>query len=660
MSEPADWLNPCSDALAALSPECRAQLQSPRALITPARTAISQTLMPTERTVVVNPTLTQTMSPVERTVVVNPTPALLPTERTVLINPTVAIPPVKTVVQTTPSVIVNPTPTIRSIGQPLSPNERIVTVSPIPERPLLSPQRVVTQTSPTLSVLSPPAISNASIRTATPMVQLQPTVSTPINQQLRTSVIAPLPIISPLIQPSALSPPSSLVPSSPIPSPAKVLGSPAFYSSPAEAPTIVVFNQSAVVTEISNLGEIHLSATAIPSSIVAFGLNSVTVDEIVRVNGNITSETIVRENSSNPVDYRVETLANAFVSKGSEGFEGVLVDRNDKTVTLKNSFGDTVVVRNYDWLRTNGSQQVVVTSGSAAISYLTDELSWTPRGVAAVDPTNKTITFTVLGDINVSRNIHANVVLANDLLNQTSRAPRMAAMSLSAQPIGLPPQSKGVGGAPRYNLGFVAIEANVVDVNKNANVTNISMVLDARTLPVNKLHLVNTSDPNRIQVGYEFTATGYIPACTVSIYDDKGYSGSTNIEAAETGEQVILAQGDAVDVRSTVKVIKDVQYTPNLNVETSFSPGVGLVEVERADTKLGWYTVTEDIRAEIITEKPLKLLLRHSIDDRVFLRASTLETRPNRRGFLEWLLDIPIGTTQIAVEVQTAEFRDTL
>lgn len=377
---------------------------------------------------------------------------------------------------------------------------------------------------------------------------------------------------------------------------------------------------------------------------------SVNIDSIIAIN----SET----NAIIPFSYIQETTfiksltdrstgdkIDASVIKNNQMINGKILSLDDNNVVLMTDC-QISSIRKYDQIIINIANDLTRPHlifhhefKSATLSYLISNISWTCNGTALIS--DNILYLRLAGTINnnTETDIAAKVTLVSGDVYQSAPsrnqsyeyAPR-AMVKMSAPIDSEKTPTSMLEDYTRYDVGNRVVHA--IDIAE----------LGTETYPITKIYIHDTSSDDKVQFGYRFEATGFIPACSINVYSINcdmsidSYLGSNNIKESQKGDtvDVILGGSTVLQCKSLISISNDTV------IQDDITAGKYNLVINH-DHEL--HMITEDITTDIYNKgsKNVQLLIKHYVGNKLLVESKCEPYKKREHGFIEWYFEIEAG-----------------
>lgn len=377
------------------------------------------------------------------------------------------------------------------------------------------------------------------------------------------------------------------------------------------------------------------------------------------INGSVdpSSIIIIDDNGFVPFTYSSPTNLDmkgkpVIVTKNGEEFQGefISMDNNVVMIYLPGSIQVTQI-RNYDTVSINEnywSPSGTLTlsrfiTGNAKLSYIIRNISWNCMGSALID--NQTLTLILTGHIqnNTYDRIMADVSLVSgEVFQHKRRGNYERALYASPQPMKADmiidtPSVTGLEDYTQYNVGSHYIIPNQEIVTE----------LNTISMPITRLYVHNIREDNVVRFGYRFTATEFIPQCSLNVYSVdqtiNSFLGTTMINESQKDAviDIFLGESTKLQCNSNIKVISDTVVEGTGNIELSQEEQNML---KNSETKL--HIIKEEFTVNITNHNTEQSFLIIKYDVGTNRRLLEIGCRPSNKfenDILEWHFNIPGG-----------------
>ena len=391
---------------------------------------------------------------------------------------------------------------------------------------------------------------------------------------------------------------------------------------------------------------------------------SVEIDSIVVIGsgGTVVPFSYVPETNIGVALVRRSTgdKADVTVIKGDKTIEGKILSLGSQDVTVITD-GEISNIREYDQVSVSTTEDytrphlVINWNAPFTLSYLLSSISWSCVGTALIDNQNNMMYLRLAGNIvnNTESDINADTVLVSGDVYQSRNTPRShfessvyssdTAMSKSASKSEKRVERSLLEDYMKYNVG-----------NRTIHPKDVAE-LGTSSFPVIKFYIHETNGDDTVRFGYRFTATEFIPSCSLNVYSiDDGYNIDSYLGSNEIGESqknddidVILGESTMLQCKSEIvvsdAVVPDEQTATryNLPLDSFKQKQQGAGNVENRDSN--WYIITEDLKVEITNnnKNPSSLILRHYVGNKKLVSLNCQTYKERKNGYIEWYFQIP-------------------
>jgi len=350
----------------------------------------------------------------------------------------------------------------------------------------------------------------------------------------------------------------------------------------------------------------------------------------------------------------------AEVTKNDRIIEGQILFLDKTTVKLQNDTEiitirnyDSVSIKNYnkDFLNNNLIQIIFDRYDKPlTLSYLIPDISWRCFGTVFINSETNSLFLRLTASINNNNETDIKTetfLVAGEVYqyqNQNQNSERYA-MAMAAQMPMMKSRnnnSTALEDYVKYNIGERII--------RKKNAVEIGFLGSS----VIKIYTHQTEEIT-VKFGYRFTATEFIPKCSVNVYsmnkeqDLDSYIGSSEIEENQKGEEIdlILGESTLLQCKSLVS-ISDIIIE---NAETANKYQIPLDtfnETYIINDNKKWHLITEDLKVSITNYNKEKtpLILKHYVGNKTLISIKCQAYKKRENGYIEWLFQVPHRLTE--------------
>ena len=416
---------------------------------------------------------------------------------------------------------------------------------------------------------------------------------------------------------------------------------------------IRIYSRSGHVVQSYNAGtnKVTLPKSAETASIVVIGSGGTVVPFSYVPETNI-EKALVRRSTGDKADVTV--------IKGDKTIEGKILSLGSEDVTVI-SDGEISNIREYDQVSVSTTEDytrphlVINWNSPFTISYLLSSISWSCVGTALIDNQKNMMYLRLAGNIvnNTESDIVADTVLVSGDIYQyrTNPGTRYESAMYSSDTAMVKAASRSENLVERslledytkYNVGNRTI--------RNKDIAE----LGTSSFPVIKFYIHETNGDGSVRFGYRFTATEFIPSCSLNVYSvDNAYNidsylGSNEIGESQKNDDIDIILGESTMLQCKSEIVVSDAVVPDEETAKRYNLPLDSFKRKQEGSSNGnkkegdWYIITEDLKVEITNnnKNASSLILRHYVGNKklVTLRCQTYKERKN--GYIEWYFQIP-------------------
>jgi len=344
----------------------------------------------------------------------------------------------------------------------------------------------------------------------------------------------------------------------------------------------------------------------------------------------------------------------AVVTKDGQNIKGKILSLGSDNVVLL-SENNISNIREYDRVvvsvNDDLTQPKLLISGNNkpfTLSYLVSNISWKCVGTGVIDDSTHIMHLRLAGNIynETESDINAETTLVSGEVYQHKRNQRhgdnfaMQKSMMSSENI----KRTALEDYVKYNVGQRLVRTNDI---AEIGIWNI---------PVIKVYTHQTNERDIVRFGYRFTATEYIPSCSLNLYsvdNNKNigsYLGSNVIDETQRTDIVDIILGESTLLQCTSLVVisndiiinnEDTARKYNIPIDTFKSS-----KNKSSDTR-SWHVITEDIKIDILNHNtsPSFLIIKHYVGDKLLVETRCKSYNKRKDGFIEWNFEVPPRTS---------------
>jgi hypothetical protein len=428
---------------------------------------------------------------------------------------------------------------------------------------------------------------------------------------------------------------------------------------------LTIYSRSAHMVEKHPAGT---TSVTVPKSII--------LDSIVAIdsNGKVIPFSYVSElNTAMGLTDRVTgKRLEVTVENKDQRFRGEIVSIDGDNVTLIVG-GSLVTIHKYSVMHlygsvdstrprlvfkdTNSVSSVVGTPQNFTLSYLLFDISWSCAGTALIDETNNMLYLRLMGNINNSTesDITANTTLVSGEVfqPQQSYTYESKAMYKRAMPMAAMAAPMSSDKVPMSSLeDYVKYKVG------NRTVRNKDIAeLGTTSYPYEKIYVHHTETRDQTNFGYQFMATGFVPACSVNTYsilpnkEVDAFLGASKIKESQKDTEIRLIIGQSTVVKCTTLIESATAKVRDSDVAREYN-----VDMKALSRSVAWNVLTEDIKIDIHNSNKVNahIIIKHPIYDRKVLRVGCGDQRKGieRKGkYVIWHINLK-GESEAVFECQ--------
>ena len=342
------------------------------------------------------------------------------------------------------------------------------------------------------------------------------------------------------------------------------------------------------------------------------------------------------------------------VTKGGVTIIGILLSLQSKSVTLL-SEEQIVKVNKYDSVAIDTLDRSPLPSLTfghnvpLTLSYIISNIGWSCTGTMLIDNDAGVMDLRLAGNVtNHVGDIEANVSLVSGNVHQHNdkRVHQEARMMRLASPSAEHVQISSLEDYTTYDVGKRHIQStDIIELGVIASY-------------VDKIYTCLTTSES-VQFGYRFTASSYVPECSINAYSLTGeskighYIGSTNVNESQIGDDVEVMFGNSTKLQCktvvsvTDTIVKDKGNTKHVTSKNSDS---GSQE---------WRLITEQIET-VITNHNIEqstLILKHYIGNKTIVSTDCQGVTKDKH--IEWHFQIAGATDGLHRETFSCQIQTT-
>jgi hypothetical protein len=336
------------------------------------------------------------------------------------------------------------------------------------------------------------------------------------------------------------------------------------------------------------------------------------------------------------------------VSKNNQNITGKIITIDSDNVTLLQS-SQITTIREYDQIMVNLSgpnnditqpRLIVETTQPFTVSYLVSNIMWNCIGTILIDQKLNQMHLRLAGNINntTESNISAVTTLVSGEVHQhRQHSEAKMFMARAPMPMSSPPvNTNRLEDYTRYEIGDRLI--------RNTNIIELGTF----NYPIHKIYVHQTNEKNRVQFGYHFTATEFIPSCSVNVYSMKdgsidSYLGSNQIPESQSNDEIDLLLGESTILQcKSLIVVSDVTVKDEATLN-KLNQAMGDIPYIKDDSSKAWHIITEDLTVDITNRNPdsVILVIKHLIENKLIINIECQAFKQRKDGFIEWYFQIP-------------------
>ena len=341
----------------------------------------------------------------------------------------------------------------------------------------------------------------------------------------------------------------------------------------------------------------------------------------------------------------------ASVVKGSKTVNGKILSLDSYNVTLT-SGGQISTIRKYDMISANipddeTRPRIILgrTNKPFTVSYLLSNVGWSCVGTALIDKTNSIMYLRLAGNIvnNTENDIAADTILVSGEVYQGRGTQPVYAEAVQSRMLqSAPISSKQVSTSMLEDYTKYEVGPRIVHDKDIAE-------LGTFNFPVIKIYVHRTDDSGIVKFGYRFIAPGFVPACSVNVYNmnqDKSidsYLGSNDIEESQKNDEIDLMLGQSTLLQcESLVVISDVVVSDETTAKQYNLPLETFSKSYKKSDDREWHVVTEDLTVDITNHNTntVSMILKHHIGNRLLIDTRCQQYKDRKNGFIEWYFQI--------------------